>query len=109
MWMMVQQPRPDDYVVATGEMHTVREFVQKAFTALDITVRWEGEGEQSCGIDAASGKTIVRVDPRYYRPSEVEQLLGNPAKAKAQLGWEPEVKFEQLVELMVKADWDALK
>jgi len=104
MWMMLQQDTPDDYVVATNEMHTVREFIEKSFACVDIEIVWEGEGVSEVGKNKATGDIVVRMDERYYRPCEVEQLLGDPAKAKKQLGWEPEVKFEQLVEIMVKGD-----
>jgi len=104
MWMMLQQDTPDDYVVATNEMHTVREFIEKSFACVDIEIVWEGEGVDEVGKNKATGDVIVRMDERYYRPCEVEQLLGDPTKAKRQLGWEPEVKFEQLVETMVKGD-----
>ncbi len=108
MWMMLQQDTPDDYVIATGEMHTVREFIEKAFGMLDMPIEWQGTGVNEYGVDRKSGKTVIKIDPQYFRPAEVEQLLGNPAKAKKQLGWQPEVTFEKLVEIMVKADWDAL-
>ena len=104
MWMMLQQPEPDDYVVATGEMHTVREFIEQAFLHLGHRIEWRGKGVEEIGIDAATGDTVVRIDPRYFRPAEVEQLCGDPAKAKAKLGWVPEVKFSQLVKLMVEGD-----
>jgi GDPmannose 4,6-dehydratase len=104
MWRMLQQDTPDDYVLATGEMHTVREFIEHTFKLVDMPISWEGAAEEEVGIDANSGKTIVRIDPQYYRPAEVEQLLGNPTKAKEKLGWEPAVKFENLVEIMLKAD-----
>ena len=104
MWMMLQQDQPDDYVVATGEMHSVREFIEKSFGYLGHTIVWKGKGVDEVGIDKDSNKVVVRIDPRYFRPSEVEQLLGNPAKAKRVLGWEPEVKFEQLVKLMTDGD-----
>jgi len=104
MWRMLQQDTPDDYVLATGEMHTVREFIEKAFGMVDMPITWQGEAEDEVGIDSSSGKTVVRIDPRYYRPAEVEQLLGDPTKAREQLDWVPEVKFEQLVEIMLKAD-----
>lgn len=104
MWMMLQQDEPDDYVVATGEMHSVREFIEKSFEALDHKIIWEGTGVEEVGIDKAIGNVVVRIDPRYYRPAEVEQLLGNPAKAKRQLNWEPEVKFHELVKIMVEGD-----
>lgn len=104
MWRMLQQDTPDDYVLATGEMHTVREFIEKAFSMVEMPITWKGEAEDEVGIDSTTGKTIVRIDPRYYRPTEVEQLLGDPTKARKQLGWEPEVKFEELVEIMLRAD-----
>ena len=104
MWMMLQQEQPDDYVVATNEMHTVREFIEKAFSYVDITVEWEGEGVDEVGKNRATGDIIVRMDERYYRPCEVDQLLGNPEKAKRQLGWEPKVKFEELVQIMTEGD-----
>ncbi len=108
MWRMLQQDKPDDYVLATGEMHTVREFIERAFALVNMPIAWEGEAEAEVGIDSKSGKTIVRIDPQYYRPTEVEQLLGNPEKARKQLGWTPQVKFEELVELMLKSDLAAL-
>ena len=104
MWMMLQQKQPDDYVVATNEMHTVREFIEKAFSYVDITVEWEGEGVDEVGKNRATGDIIVRMDERYYRPCEVDQLLGNPEKAKRQLGWKPKVKFEELVQIMTEGD-----
>ena len=104
MWMMLQQEKPDDYVVATGEMHTVREFIEKSFECVGRKIEWKGKGVDEVGIDATTGKTVMRIDPKYFRPAEVEQLLGNPAKAKRQLGWIPEVKFEQLVKLMTEGD-----
>ena len=102
--LMLQQEQPDDYVVATNEMHTVREFIEKAFSYVDITVEWEGEGVNEVGKNRATGDVIVRMDERYYRPCEVDQLLGNPEKAKRQLGWEPKVKFEELVQIMTEGD-----
>ena len=104
MWMMLQQETPDDYVVATGEMHTVREFIEKAFARLGHPIEWRGKGVDEVGIDTSSGKTVVRIDPRYFRPAEVEQLLGDPSKAKVKFGWVPEVKFEELVKIMVDGD-----
>ena len=104
MWMMLQQDEPDDYVVATGEMHTVREFIEKAFARLGHPIEWRGKGVDEVGIDTSTGKTVVRIDPRYFRPAEVEQLMGDPSKAKAKLGWVPEVKFEELVKIMVDGD-----
>jgi GDPmannose 4,6-dehydratase len=104
MWMMLQQDTPDDYVVATNEMHTVREFIEKSFGHVGIAIGWEGEGVKETGKNKANGEIVVRMDERYYRPAEVEQLLGNPAKAKRQLGWEPKVKFEELVKIMTEGD-----
>lgn len=104
MHMMLQQDTPDDYVVATGEMHSVREFIEKSFAHVGVTIAWKGQGVDEVGFNQADGKALIRIDPRYYRPAEVEQLLGNPAKAKAKLGWEPEVKFEQLVKIMTDGD-----
>ena len=108
MWMMLQQDKPDDYVVATNEMHSVREFIELSFSIAGIKVEWKGKEEKEVGIDSATGETIVAIDPRFYRPTEVEQLLGNPAKAKAKLGWEPKVKFAELVKIMTIADCEAL-
>lgn len=104
MWMMLQQETPDDYVVATNEMHTVREFIEKSFGHVGIRIEWSGEGVKEVGKNSATGEIVVRMDERYYRPAEVEQLLGNPAKAKRQLGWEPKVKFEELVKIMTDGD-----
>jgi GDPmannose 4,6-dehydratase len=109
MWLMMQQEKPDDYVIATGQTHTVREFIEKAFAHLDMPLRWEGEGESEHGIEIASGKTLVRVDPRYFRPTEVDLLLGDPSKARERLGWVPEVSFDGLVKLMVDADRERIR
>ena len=104
MVVCLQSESSDDYVVATGEMHTVREFIERSFAYLGRPLEWRGEGLDETGIDTTTGKTVVRIDPRYFRPAEVEQLLGNPARAKEKLGWEPEVKFEELVKIMVDGD-----
>jgi len=104
MWLMLQQEKPDDYVVATGEMHTVREFIEKSFGHVGRTIEWRGKGVNEEGIDTTTGKAVVKIDPRYFRPAEVEQLLGNPGKAKLQLGWTPEVTFEKLVKIMTDGD-----
>lgn len=104
MWRMLQQETPDDYVLATGETRTVREFVELAFEHAGIPLRFEGEGEKEVGIDVSTGRTLVAVDPRYYRPTEVELLIGNPAKAAAKLGWKPQTKFRDLVRIMTEAD-----
>ncbi|CAO3569120.1 unnamed protein product [Mortierella alpina] len=103
MWRMLQQETADDFVLATGEMHTVREFVEKSFKATGSSIRWEGSAEEEVGIDE-KGVVRVRVDPAYYRPTEVELLLGNPAKANEKLGWKRQVEFDALVEEMVKSD-----
>ena len=104
MWRMLQQNEPQDFVLATGEMHTVREFTELAFQEIGISLAWRGEGEQEVGVDNATGKVLIAVDPRYYRPTEVELLIGDPSKAKRILGWEPKIKFSELVKLMAKAD-----
>jgi len=105
MWMMLQYERPEDFVIATGEMHTVREFCTLAFREAGIELRWEGEGLNERGIDVKTGRSLVEVDPKYFRPAEVEQLLGDPTKAKTLLGWNPrKTSFEELVRLMVKHD-----
>ena len=104
MWRMLQQDEPDDFVVATGETHTVREFTEIAFRELGIVLEWEGEAELEVGKDQKSGKVVVEVSPRYYRPTEVDILIGDPTKAKEKLSWEPQVKFEELVKIMTHAD-----
>lgn len=115
MWLMLQQEKPDDYVIATGETHTVREFVEKAFAYIGIVLEWEGSGDKEVGKVLAIneslslsgikvGDILVRVDPKFYRPTEVDLLIGDPSKAKAKLGWTPKVMFEELVRLMVDAD-----
>lgn len=104
MWLILQQDTPEDFVIATGEMHTVREFCTLAFRYAGINLRWEGEGVNEQGIDE-EGRVLVKVDPRFFRPTEVEQLLGDPTKAKTRLGWNPtKTSFEQLVRLMVEHD-----
>jgi len=108
MWMMVQQPQPDDYVIATGQTHTIRELIEKAFGMLDMPIAWEGAGQDEVGRNTKSGKVVIRIDPRHFRPTEVDLLLGDPTKARTRLGWVPEVTFEKLVEIMVKADYDAV-
>ncbi len=108
MWLMLQQNEADDYVAATGETHTVREFIEKAAPFAGYEIGWEGRGDSEIGRDRKSGKVIVEVDPKFYRPAEVELLLGNPTKAREKLGWTPKVKFDQLVEIMIKADLESL-
>ena len=110
MWLMLQQDSPEDYVIATGECHSVREFCTLAFQEAGITLRWEGEGVNEKGIDVASGKVLVEVDPKYFRPTEVEQLLGDPSKARTQLGWNPhKTSFQELVRIMVAHDMKKVK
>ncbi len=102
-WLMLQQEQPEDFVIATGIQHSVRDFVNIAAKELDIDIRWEGEGLHEEGYDS-SGQCIVSVDPRYFRPTEVETLLGDPSKAKAKLGWQPKISFDDLVKEMVQED-----
>ena len=104
MWMMLQQDQPDDYVLATGETHTVREFVELAFAQIGKNIAWEGQNEQEVGRDTASGNVLVAVDPRYFRPTEVELLIGDPTKAHTKLGWKHKTGFKELVAEMVAAD-----
>ena len=103
-WLILQQPEPDDYVIASGEQHSVREFVEMAFKEVDIEIRWEGKGVDEKGIDSKSGKVLVEVDPSYFRPTEVESLLGDPTKAKKKLGWKPKISFSDMVAEMVRED-----
>ena len=105
MWLILQQENPDDYVVATGETHSVREFVQLAFNALGVEIQWHGTGAEEYGVDTKTGKTIVAVDPQYYRPAEVDFLIGDTTKAKEVLGWKPKTNFQELLKIMVQADF----
>lgn len=110
MWLIMQQPEPDDYVIATGEFHSVREFCSLAFARVGININWEGDGIDEKGIDAATGRVLVEVDPKFFRPADVEQLLGNPEKARRVLGWNPtKTSFRRLVEIMVDADVEMVK
>ncbi len=104
MWLMLQAERPDDYVIGTGESHSVRDFAELAFARLGIQLEWRGRDLDEVGVDQASGETRLRVDPRYFRPAEVEQLLADPSRARAELGWAPKVSFAELVAMMVDAD-----
>lgn len=105
MWLMLQQDCPEDYVIATGEQHSVKEFCELAFNEIGITLTWQGEGANEKGIDSKTQKTLIEVDPKYYRPAEVATLLGNPNKAKTQLGWNPrKTSFEKLVQIMMQHD-----
>ncbi|HET8972165.1 MAG TPA: GDP-mannose 4,6-dehydratase [Pseudolabrys sp.] len=109
MWMMLQQPQPDDYVLATGQSHTVREFVEQAFALTDRRLKWRGEGTNETGVDEASGKELVKVDQRYFRPTEVDVLIGDASKARAKLGWKHRITFDVLVSEMVEEDRKALR
>lgn len=109
MWKMLQHDTPDTYVLASGEMHTVREFVEKAAIHLGFQIEWQGSGVDEVGIDKKTGKQIVRINPQFYRPAEVEQLLGDATKAKEELKWESETQFNKLVEMMAEADYDRVK
>jgi GDPmannose 4,6-dehydratase len=100
MWLMLQQDEAEDYVIATGEQYSVREFAERAASYFGINLVWEGDGEDEVGIDKNTGKVIIRVDSKYYRPAEVESLLGDATKAKENLGWEPKITFNELVEDM---------
>lgn len=104
MWRMLQQPLPDDYVLATGETHTVREFVELAFREAGVEMIWKGHGTEEKGIDEATGRELVCINPRYFRPTEVECLLGDPSKAERKLGWKRKIGFRELVRMMVQAD-----
>uniref|UniRef100_A0A2H1VFM2 GDP-mannose 4,6-dehydratase n=1 Tax=Spodoptera frugiperda TaxID=7108 RepID=A0A2H1VFM2_SPOFR len=109
MWLMLQQKEPEDFVVATGEAHSVREFVERAFKCVGRDVAWRGAGEAETGHDAHTGQLLVKINPKYFRPTEVDLLLGDPSKAKAKLGWTPRVSFDQLVKDMVEADLELMK
>jgi len=109
MWLMLQQDQPDDYVLATGESHDVKEFVNKTAEVLDMEISWQDHGLEEKGVDKKTGKTIIEIDPKYFRPSEVPILLGDYSKAKEKLGWQPKVKFAELVKIMAEADYEAEK
>ncbi|WP_275545422.1 MULTISPECIES: GDP-mannose 4,6-dehydratase [unclassified Pseudomonas] len=109
MWRMLQAEEPDTFVIATNRTETVRDFVNMAFKAVDIQLEWSGSGEDEQGVDVNTGKTLVQVNPRFYRPAEVELLIGNPQKAQDVLGWKPHTTLEQLCDLMVKADLERVK
>lgn len=108
MWRLLQQEKADDYVIATGEAHSVREFVEQAAMAAGFEIRWEGKGEHEIGRDIKSGRILVQIDPRYYRPSEIDSTVGDPSKAKTKLGWSAQTRFSELVALMVRADMERL-
>lgn len=105
MWLMLQNKTPEDFVIATGEQHSVRDFVERAFRVVNINIAWKGEGVEEVGFDKDTNQVLVEIDPKYYRPTEVDTLLGDPSKAKVKLGWNPnETSFEELVDIMVKHD-----
>ena len=108
MWLMLQKEKPDDYVLATNETHSVREFVELAFKQLDMEIEWQGKGIKEKGYDTKTGKCLVEINPRYFRPTEVDILIGDYSKAKKELGWEPKIKFEDIVKIMVKSDFDSI-
>ena len=109
MWLMLQQEKADDYVIATNETRTVREFVEKSFSHAGIDIVWQGEGVNEIGIDKETNKTVVKINPKFFRPAEVDILLGNPEKAEKELNWKREISFEELVERMVKNDMELVK
>ena len=109
MWRMLQQPKPDDYVLATGVSVSVREFTEKAFKVVGINLKWVGDDESEIGMDASNGNVIVRIDPNYYRPTEVDLLLGDASKAKEKLGWTPVCNLDELVKEMVQEDLNLFK
>lgn len=109
MWMILQQEHPDDYVIATGETHTVREFAEGVFKELEIPIKWEGSGADEVGIDSTNDRVVIRIDPRYFRPAEVDYLLGDPTKAKEKLGWTPKTHFQELIKIMVRADYKLIE
>jgi len=109
MWLILQQDQPDDYVIATGKQYSVRQFIEFGAAELDMDIEWEGSGVDEIGIDRKSGDQVVAVDPRYFRPAEVQTLLGDPTKAKTKLGWEAKVSVDELVREMVAADFEDAK
>ena len=108
-WLMLQQARPEDFVIATGEQHSVREFVEIAAAELGMKISWEGTGVREKGYDTATGKCVVSIDPRYFRPTEVDTLLGDASKAEQKLGWKPRTSFQSLVREMMQADVESAK
>ncbi len=109
MWRMLQQEKPEDFILATGETHSVKEFIDVIFNELEMDLIWKGEKEKEVGVFKKDGRVCVEVDPRYYRPTEVELLIGNPAKAKEKLGWVPKTTFRELAKMMAKADFEKVK
>ncbi len=108
MWLMLQQDKPEDFVIATGETHSVREFIEACCEELDIKLKWKGSGVDEVGVDENNGKVIIKINSKYFRPTEVDVLLGDPAKVKEKLGWEAKIKFSELAKLMVKSDYDLI-
>jgi GDPmannose 4,6-dehydratase len=108
MWRIVQQPEPSDYVLATGETHSVREFVELAFSKVNRKIEWKGKSVDEVGIDSGTGETLVKIDSRYFRPTEVDLLLGDPSKARRELGWQHKVTFPELVAEMVNSDLEVM-
>jgi GDPmannose 4,6-dehydratase len=104
MWLMLQQEQPDDFVLSTGEMHTVKEFIEKSFNMKGFSIVWKGEGENEIGYDSITGRELIFIDPRYFRPTEVDQLLGDSSKAYNELGWKPKTTFNELIKIMVESD-----
>jgi GDPmannose 4,6-dehydratase len=104
MWKMLQRDTPDTYVIATGETHTIRDFVEEAGKICEFNIDWQGKGEQEIGVDKKTGKIIIKVNPKYYRPAEVDLLVGNPEKARKVLGWDPQINYKELCQMMMKAD-----
>jgi len=109
MWRMLQEKKPNDYVLATGELHSIRDFVRESFNYANYDIVWRGEGLKEQGVDVATRKVLIKVNPKYFRPTETETLCGNASKAKKILGWEPKVKFDELVKIMTEADMNELK
>ncbi len=109
MWLMLQQPKPEDYVIATGKTHTVREFIEKTYEQIGHPIAWKGQGQNEQGVDAKTGEVLVTVDKKYFRPAEVEYLLGDPTKAQKALGWKPKTAFSELIKLMLDSDIQAAK
>lgn len=109
MWLMLQQTEPDDFVIATNETHSIREFAELAFQEVGVEIKWQGSGVDEVGIDTKTGKTLIKINPKFFRPAEVELLLGNPAKAEEKLGWTREISFKELVQRMVRNDLELYK
>jgi GDPmannose 4,6-dehydratase len=109
MWLMLQQDKPEDFVIATGETHSVREFIEACCEEIGIELEWRGSGVDEVGIDRKSDRVIIKINSKYFRPTEVDMLLGNPRKAKEQLGWAAKIKFKELAELMMRADLKRIK